>query len=462
MKNHRKSRESSGPVDFRKSNSNMRYANAIKNLFAAFPLLLLFIQGAAQTKTLTLQQSIELGIQNSKQLKLNKAKIDEAIANSREAEDRRLPEASISGSYLRFNKPDVKLKTPAADSAGGASATFNQALYGMVSVSQPLFAGMKIKYGIESARYLEQATRLDAANDKEEIVLNTIASYINLYKAKAAARLVQENLIQSRKRDADFSNLEKNGLLARNDLLKSQLETSNFELALVDAQNSIQLAMVNMNLLLGLPEATILQLDSSTITGPAEIKTVIEYEAIADQNRKDVQALAYRQKAADAAIKVARGDYYPNIALTGGLVAANIPDFLTVSNAVNIGLGLKYDIASLWKTKSKIQQAEARKQQIIVSEEMLNDQIRFSINKAYNDYLTGLKRIEVYTKAVDQASENYRISKNKYDNNLLLLTDLLDADVAQLRTRLNLEIAKADAVLAYFTLQQTAGILTQQ
>ena len=64
--------------------------------------------------------------------------------------------------------------------------------------------------------------------------------------------LVQENLEQSRLQDSNFSSLEKNGLLARNDLLRSQLQTSNFELALVDAQNTVQLATVNMNITVGL------------------------------------------------------------------------------------------------------------------------------------------------------------------------------------------------------------------
>src|SRR5678809_970817 len=114
----------------------------------------------------------------------------------------------------------------------------------------PVYAGSKIKYGIESAKYLEQATRLDADNDKEEVILNAIAAYINLYKASVAVDVVQQNLAQSRLQDSNFANLEKNGLLPRNDLLRSQLQTSNFELALVDAQNAIQLATVNMNILL--------------------------------------------------------------------------------------------------------------------------------------------------------------------------------------------------------------------
>jgi outer membrane protein TolC len=412
---------------------------------------------AQETRTLTLNEAIELSIKNSKQIKLNQARIDEAIAATKQATEARLPGASLSGSYVRLTRAKVDLKT----GSGGAapSPNIDQALYGSANVSMPVFEGFKINYGIKSAEYLEQATRLDAENDKEEVILNAIAAYINLYKAQVAAKIVEENLEQSRTRDSEFISLEKNGLLARNDLLRSQLQTSNFELGLVDAQNSIQLATVNMNLMLGLPEMTVIIPDSASITKPSELKTIEEYEQLASVNRNDVQALTNRQKAADAAIKVAQGDYYPSLALTGGYIAADIPGFLTITNAVTVGVGVKYDLGSLWKTKSKVQQAEAREQQIKVNQDMLTDNIHLAINHAYQDYLSGLKKIEVNNKAVEQANENYRISKNKYDNSLLLLTDLLDANVLQLRAKLDLSISKADAVLAYYTLQQTAGLL---
>ncbi len=428
-------------------------------IFLSF--FLLIKADAQENKTLSLNEAIDLGIKNSKQLKLSKARIDEAVAATKQAEEARLPDASISGSYMRLTRATVDLKTTSGSGMPAFTPKIDQALYGSANVSMPIYAGSKIKYGIESAKYLEQAIRLDADYDKQEIILNTIAAYINLYKANVAAKLVEENLEQSRKRDTDFISLEKNGLLARNDLLKSQLQTSNFELALVDAQNSIQLAIVNMDLMLGLPETTMIILDSGSITKPADIKTIEEYEQLAAQNRNDVQALENRKKASDAAIRVAKGDYYPSVGLTGGYIAADVPDFLTITNAVTVGVGVKYNISSLWKTKSKVQQAEARVQQVQINEEILNDNIHLSINQSYQNYLSGLKKIEVNNKAVEQANENYRISKNKYDNNLLLLTDLLDANVAQLRAKLDLTVSKADAVLAYYTLQESAGILKQ-
>jgi outer membrane protein TolC len=67
----------------------------------------------------------------------------------------------------------------------------------------------------------------------------------------------------------------------------------------------------------------------------------------------------------------------------------------------------------------------------------------------------------VYKKAVDQANENYRITKDKFDNSLVTTTDLLEADVAQLQAQLSSLLSKADALVAYKKLQQTAGVLSK-
>ena len=425
-----------------------------------FALLTAFTLQGQEIKTLSLQEAVKLSIKNSKQLQLSKAKIDEAVAATKEATQKRTPDVNVSANYLRLNSANVKLA--GSDSATKSPFNVSQAIYGTANISYPLFAGFKIKFGIESAEYLEKATMLDADNDKQEVILNTIAAWVNLYKANITGRLVEENLAQSRQRDTDFANLEKNGLLARNDLLKAQLQTSQFELSLLDAQNAIQLAQVNMNLLLGLPESTKLILDSTSLVQPGEIKTIEEYEQLASQNRYDVQALGNRKKAADAAIQIAKGDYYPAVGISGGYMAADIPKVLTVTNAFNVGIGVKYSLSSLWKTDAKVQQAKAREQQLQANEAMLTDGINLSINRAYEDYFSGLKKIEVLNKDVYQSEENYRISKNKYNNSLLTLTDLLDADVAQLRAKLNLTLAKADVYIAYQTLLQKAGLLNEQ
>ena len=278
-------------------------------VFFYMAICLVNIQKAAaqdSTRTIQLKEAIELSLNNSHLLKNNKAIINEAMAATKEATERRLPEVSVSGSYLYLPiKPGIKLKS---DTSGRGGPKVSQAMYGILNASLPLYTGGKIKYGIEAAKYLEEAVKLDAANNREGVIINTINAYSNLYKAKAAVGLVKENLDQANQRVKDFTNLEKNGLVARNDLLKVALQSSNVELTLLDAESNYKIASVNMALMLGLPEQTILVADAASLQQNATAKSLEEYEQQALQARNDMGALALRKKAAAIGIKAVNAD----------------------------------------------------------------------------------------------------------------------------------------------------------
>jgi outer membrane protein TolC len=434
-------------------------------LFVGLNLLPL-VSRSQDSATLTLQQTIDLTIKNSHVLKAATARNDAASARLKQAIENKLPNASVSGSYLYLANPNIALKTDAfssgSDSTGAKKSppSVNQAMYGIVNVSLPIYAGGRIRYGIQSAKYLQQATMLDAANDRESVILNAIDAYVNLYKAQATVNVVKENLRQSREQDSVFSRLEQNGLLARNDLLKSELHTSNVELSLLDAQSNLKTATVNMNLMIGYPETTLLKVDSTGFDENLSVKTIDQYEQMALQSRKDIAALSFRRKSATTDISLAKADLYPTIALTGGYVAANIPHLVTITNAANIGIGLKYNISSLWKTKSKIAEAKSKETELMANEAELSDRVKLQVNQSFENFLLSQKKTEVYQKAVIQATENYRITKNKYDNSLVNTTELLDANVALLQSKINLAVAKADVLLAYSKLLETTGTLT--
>ncbi|WP_027377320.1 TolC family protein [Kaistella palustris] len=414
---------------------------------------------AQEKKSLSLDEAVMLGIQNSKNLKIDEAKIQEATANYLEARNSRLPSLKVSGSALALANADVNLKIVQPSENGGSSPKANSAFYGNVAASLPLFTGGRIKYGIQSAEYLVEAAKLSTENDKIAIAYNVSQAYNNLFKASQAIRVLQENLSASQKRDESFQRLEDNGIIARNDKLKANLQTSNIELQLLEAQNNYNIANINMDLLLGLPESTEIQIDETYINELAADQPVPYYLTKALENRKDIQALDYQLKAADLAIKSAKAESLPTVALTGGYIAADIPKILTVVNAANIGVGIQYNIDNLWKKNSSLLKAQARERQLSANNDLLNDQIKLEVNRDYQNASFAGKKIGVYEKAASQANENYRVTKNKFDNGLATITELLDADAAQITANVNVVNAKADAALAYRKLLQISGIL---
>lgn len=429
-----------------------------KKLFMMLLLGFAFLTStrAQDTRPLSLKEAIELGIRNSKQLRISSAKIEEANAALKEAQERKLPDAKVTGSYMWLSNAHVDVKSSGSN-GNGSNPRVSQALYGIANASLPIYSGGRIRYGIESSRFLAEAARLDAETDRDAVIMNTVAAYVNLFKARAAVDLVNENLVQARQRVTELGRLEKNGLLARNDYLKAELRASQTELTLLEAQNNWQLANLNMNIMLGFPDKTMLQPDSSLLQSGNQAPD-LESLLAASAGKKEIESMGLKKQAALSGVKSVKGERYPSLALTGGYIAADIPKVLTITNAVNFGLGISYDIGALWKNRSKVQGAEARVKQIAATQELLADRVRLQVNSAYLGWLNSRKKIDVYEKAIEQASENYRIVKNKYNNSLATTTELLDADVAQLQSRMDLLFARADAVQAYHELLQSAGL----
>ena len=414
---------------------------------------------AQEKKTLTLQDAILLSEKHSGQLRLSVARIDEASANLEIAKEKRLPDLNLGSSYMHLSSAKIELKNQNSSSGAGSAPKASQAMLANLSGSMPLFSGGKINFGIEAANLLHKAAKFDALRDSEEVKLSIIETYANLYKAEQALNLTKENLLQAKQRETDFTNLERNGIIARNDLLRAQLQVSNTELAVLDAENNFTLSNLAMNLLIGGDQAIILSVDSSAFNQSQELKSFDELIQNAKQSRNDRIAIDLRKQAAETGIKHAKTEYLPSLNLSAGYVAANIPNFITITNAINVGVGINYSISSLWKTKSKLQLAKSKADQLKFAEGILDDRIKFEINQSFLAWKSSLKKKEVYDLAIQQSGENYRIVKNKYNNSLASVSDLLDADVMLLQAKLNKSQAKADAFVSYFKMLKAAGLL---
>ena len=104
----------------------------LKLVASAFSMLSLLGTSGLQgqnTRAITLQEAIDLSITNSHLLKNNAAKIDEAVAAVKEANESKLPDFKISGSWLYLPiTPNISLKTN-SNNSGGSNPAVSQAMY---------------------------------------------------------------------------------------------------------------------------------------------------------------------------------------------------------------------------------------------------------------------------------------------------------------------------------------------
>ncbi|MHA3788935.1 TolC family protein [Flavobacterium hauense] len=437
----------------------------IKHLLPCSLLFFAVALQAQEKKQLSLDEAINLAVTKSTEATLADTKVATSKFDLENTRNSQYPDFKVSGQYMRITNPNLKLRMPLGNSepaegeTASASPEVNQIMFAQASASMPLFSGFKIKNSINASENLYQAQTFNAANTKEQLAMQAVVLYVNLYKAQESISLIKENLKSADQRVKDFTAMEQNGLLARNDLLKSQLQVSNIQATLDDA--IAKEANINFQLVtfLKLPDGTKLTPNASYFKNAGGLTpSVSESEAIAQRN--DLEALRWQEKASEANVKIAKGDYYPSIAFSAGYVALDIQNVVQVTNAMNFGVGVSYDLAGIFKNGKKVKAAQSRAEETKQQLAIQTDRVKVEIHESLENYNLSIKQNKSFTDAVEQSGENYRIVKDKYDNGLVDTNDLLDADVEQLRAKINETFSKAEITQRYYELLNASGKLT--
>ncbi|MFV8467264.1 TolC family protein [Flavobacterium sp. LB1P62] len=425
-----------------------------------FGIFFIGISSIAQEKTsLTLDEAIHLAWTKSNEVSLANTKVATKKHELQSIKNNQYPDLKVSGQYQRLAKASVNLKINKSSNAEPMPVV-DQLMIGQVNASVPVFAGFKIQNSITVYDNLYQAESATASQTKEEIAMKVINNYANLYKAQKTIELLKENQKSAQQRATDFGELEKNGVIPRNDLLKSQLQVSKIQLSIDEENNNLNIVNFYLVTLLKLPVETKLEIRESDFAN-FQMDNVPTNEEPALQNRKDLEAIRFQGKASKANIKMAKSGYYPAISLIGGYTALDLKNVITVQNAMNFGVGISYDLSSILKNGTMVKLAESKSLEVQNSEAILTDYIKIQVQKAIEDYNLALKQNVVYGQAVEQSAENYRIIKDKYDNGLSDTNDLLEADVEQLGSKINKALAKANIIQKYYELLSVTGQLSQ-
>ncbi len=420
---------------------------------------------AQQKINLPLEEAVQMAISKSNQANLATTKSATRAFELQALKNNRYPDVKISGQYLRLANADINLKSTQQastdpDETPTSSPKVNQLMLGQANVNMPIFSGFKLKNSIAASENLYNAERANESYTKEEIAMRVIEYYAQLYKAEKSVELLQESLKSSGQRITDFTAMEENGIIPRNDLLRAQLQKSNIQLSLDESEKNVRLLNYNLATLLKLSPETQIVVTPESISKDL-FSNVINSENEALESRKDLEALNFTKAASDANVKVAKSAYFPSISLVAGYTALDLQNVVTVQNAMNIGVGLSYNLSSIFKNGKEVNAAKSRSLQVEQQKAILTDHIKSQIMQAREEYELALKQITVYNEAVLQADENYRIVKDKYDNGLSDTNDLLEADVEDLSARINQAYADANRVLKYYQLLDASGQLTQ-
>ncbi|GAW88503.1 TolC family protein [Flavobacterium psychrophilum] len=189
---------------------------------------------AQEKRVLSLKEAISLVTNNSNEAALANIKVSTAKLEMETLKNNQYPSLKISGQFLQLTDANIDPKIKLG--ASGTAVKVNQLFLGQANVSMPLFNGFKLKNSIWASENLYKAETANAANTKEKLSLYVVELFAKLYQSQQTTTLIEDNLKSAQQRTKDFSAMVHNGLMARNDLLKAQLQESNIQLSLDTAK----------------------------------------------------------------------------------------------------------------------------------------------------------------------------------------------------------------------------------
>lgn len=425
-------------------------------------IYMIFVTGAiAQEKSLSLEECLNIGLKNSKEIKISKSKLIASEEQITEIGAQMLPKISFGAdySYINVDEPsnlDIMPSTSISIRNPFQLYSFN------LKIQTPVFTG----FGMSS---LKNAAVLNnkAINSEHQSTINNSAldihtAYWNLFKAKSFMGLVEQYLHLLKEKLKDTKQFLDNGLVTQNDLLKLQVEVSNVELKLIDAENGKEIARAVLNQRIGLP----LNRPTDIITDYM-IDTTLQfsYDELLNEaliNRVEIKSVDYMIEAGQEYVSAANSGWWPKVYAVGSYIFQNInTETLSLGNREirfwTIGFSLSWDLWDWNYTSSKSSQATQLVLQGKEKRELLKEQIEIEVYNNYLSLISAKQKIRISNFAVESATENYRLTEDKYNNQFATSTELIDAQTDLINAKQQLSTSIADYNLAVTKLEMSAG-----
>src|SRR6202012_1734518 len=373
-----------------------KYKNNMKRKLAGVSVFLLFavFVADAQPRTLSLDEAVQLGLQNSKQLKRQQFKINEALSKLAQAKDAALPDMKVNFQYLHALMLSRVISIPGVTTTPLKLPFDFPAYLGTLSVTEPIFNGNQFKYARQSADLMVQMTRLDADKDKDDITYLVINEYLNYGQILENELIVAQNMQDVEGKLEEITKYESQGLATQNDVLRFQLQKSQIQLTEITLENNRKIANYDRNVLLGLPDSTEIILPPINYKlNETPVFPDLLQQAVA--NRRELQDLSYQSKIADVNVKKIHDQRLPTVAASGGMYYINptgevIPTHNNLIAPITLGVGASWDIGTLYTNKNKEREAAVQRRELNDARDQTLDDIKQDLHKQYILYQSAL------------------------------------------------------------------------
>jgi len=415
--------------------------------------------------TISLKESIEEALKKSATLHSAREGVHVAEAQRKEAFTAFLPSFSTSYSYKRLNEaPEFTLPivtqlglTPLATQSG-TKDNYNWA----VEVRQPLFAGGGILANYQVNRIGLEAARQEERTAVHDLILDVQTAYLNISKAEKLREVAWQSLARLMAHREMTRNFYEVGMVPRNDLLSAEVELANGHQALLRAENGVAMAKAKFNTLLRRTMDTQVSVEDIPAYTPYD-KEFNDCLKTALDKRTEIKTYNFRVEQARKSVQVARSEYYPTVSFVGNY--SRYGDEPRVEGSLYQDTESWYVMAmanwNFWewgKTKNRVDASLSKERQVNDALENIRDSIALDLKNAWLLLKEAEQQISVTRQAVAQAEENYRITSERYREQVSTATDVIDAQTLLTRANSDSTQALSDYQIQLARLKRAMGL----
>lgn len=408
---------------------------------------------------ISLEKIFETAEANSVQLRPSFTTQTEAEREISVARAGRLPDinASMSLSYIgdgfttKRNFTDYQ-KAPIPHLGTGLS----------LNISQPVYTGGAVTSAIELAELKSTAARYATDFQRDNIRFQLTGFYLDIYKFNNLRAVVEGNIAAAQKVLQEMRARYEQGTALQNDITRYELLVSNLELQLVKINNTIEILNTNLVTTAGLPEGTVIVPDSSILARSLPNENAAWWQAEAETNAPSLSLARSGVDISRKAESLVRSECLPKIGLQAawnldGPILVEVPPINRNLSYWYVGVGISYNISSLYKSNKSIAKSRIATQQAIEQLDATRENVTLAVNADHVRYLEAYEELKTQQKSVELAERNYRTTSTRYSADMALITDMLDAANSKLDAEQQLVNARINIIYYYYKLLFTTG-----
>lgn len=409
----------------------------------------------AQSLLMGIDELLRLADAQSKSIQTYRTGTEAAGEALKAAKAQRLPDVnvSLSASYLGDGR--------IWDRDFGNAMTVDMPHFGnnfAIEAQQVIYAGGAISSGIRQAELGKQLAELDLQKDIQEVRFLLIGHYLNLYKLDNHIKVLQDNIRLTDEVIADMKARREQGTVLKNDITRYELQKEQLNLQLTRAMDARTTANFRLITTLHLPEGTEIKPDTTMLEQQIQTLTENEWQDMARANNILLKQTQTAIQLNEQKVKQERAERLPHISIVAadhldGPVTIEVPALDNNFNYWYIGVGIKYNLSSLFKSNNRLCRARLNVRQAQENHQLAQEKIKNDVQEGYVNFMTSFTDLRTQEKSLKLADENYNVTDNRYKNGMALLTDMLDASNMKLNAGMELVNARINILYNYYKMK---------